>query len=87
MNKMQEAIDEINAISGKYYCVENEYDAQFPTNRKWDRIICKVCIGCGQRLSQYENKLSFAFCFYCRDVLFPETVTAKEAWQKKDRDF
>ena len=49
--------------------------------RLWDRIICKVCLGCGQKLSRYEHKLPYAFCFECRDVLFPETVTAKELWQ------
>ena len=85
MNKMQEVIDTIDAISGTYYSIENE--TWRSPKHKWDRIICKVCIGCGQKLSQYENKLPFAFCFDCRDVLFPETVTAKEAWQKKHRDF
>ena len=48
-------------------------------HRQWDYIICKVCTGCGSRLSRYDNVKGYAFCFSCREILFPETVIYQES--------
>jgi hypothetical protein len=48
-------------------------------SRQWDYIICKVCTGCGSRLSRYDNVKGYAFCFSCREILFPETVIYQES--------
>lgn len=44
------------------------------SNPQWDRIICRVCSGCGISLGDYENKNRWAFCRDCRRILFPETT-------------
>jgi hypothetical protein len=48
-------------------------------SRQWDYIICKVCTGCGKQLSRYDNLKRYAFCFSCREILFPETVINQES--------
>ena len=48
-------------------------------SRQWDYIICKVCTGCGKQLGRYENLKGYAFCFSCREILFPETVIYQES--------
>ena len=52
-------------------------------NRQWDRIINKVCSGCGKRLGRYENKNNLAFCYECREILFPESIPAQGNVQEK----
>lgn len=52
-------------------------------SRQWDYIICKVCIGCGKQLCRYDNLKGHAFCFGCREVLFPETVIYQESLRYK----
>jgi len=43
-------------------------------SRQWDCIVRVVCLGCGNTLGRYERINRLAFCFNCRDVLFPETI-------------
>ena len=83
MNKMQKVIDAVNAISAKYYKANNEVGVWRSSYRQWDRIIGTVCIGCGIKLGRYENLNNLAFCFSCREILFPETVTKKEVKQRE----
>ena len=83
MNKMQEVIDAVNAISAKYYNANNKARILRSPYRQWDRIIGTVCIGCGIKLGRYENLNNLAFCYSCREILFPETVTKKEVNQRK----
>lgn len=52
-------------------------------NRKWDYIIGTVCCGCGKLLGRYENLNRLAYCFSCRRILFPETVTHEKWWRKR----
>ena len=52
-------------------------------NRQWDYIICTVCTGCGKPLSRYENHKGLAFCFSCREILFPETVTLDKSRRQR----
>ena len=52
-------------------------------DRQWDRIINKVCSGCGKRLGRYENKNDLAFCYECREILFPETIPDRKAFMKR----
>jgi len=52
-------------------------------NRHWDRIINKVCSGCGKRLGRYENKNDLAFCYECREILFPESIPARKTFKKR----
>jgi hypothetical protein len=52
-------------------------------NRQWDRIINKVCSGCGKRLGRYENKNNLAYCFECREILFPESIPARKSFRKR----
>ena len=47
-------------------------------HRQWDYIICKACTGCGRRLSRFDNLKGYAFCYSCREILFPETVIYQE---------
>ena len=51
--------------------------------RQWDRIINKVCSGCGKRLGRYENKNDLAFCYECREILFPESIPARKTFKKR----
>lgn len=51
--------------------------------RQWDRIIGRVCTGCGKRLGEYEYKNNLAFCYECRRILFPETISSRESFNKK----
>ena len=46
MNKMQEVIDAINAVSEKNSKVENLEKAWRSPYRQWDRIINTICLRC-----------------------------------------
>jgi hypothetical protein len=52
-------------------------------HKQWDRIVCKVCGGCGKRLGRYENTNNLAFCYECREILFPESVKARKSVSEK----
>ena len=54
-----------------------------PPSRQWDRVICKLCGGCGKRLGRYENAKNLAFCYECREILFPESTPARELFRGK----
>jgi len=60
-----------------------EPDYRRSENRQWDKVICVVCTGCAKPLGQYENREGLAFCYECRDVLFPELGSLKESWRKR----
>ncbi len=79
----QEITQAIEAVSGGYKKLQPRKPHYRSPNRQWDRIICRVCTGCGKPLGRYENKNRLAFCFECREILFPETVTQQKSWPKK----
>ena len=54
-------------------------------HRQWDYIIGRVCTGCGKPLSRYDTLKGYAFCFHCRQILFPETVKAHKSYGKRFR--
>ena len=72
--KMYEDIKAGKVYQGQYKRYERSYQNRQPGRRQWDYIISKVCIGCGKPLSRHENLKGLAFCFSCRQVLFPETI-------------
>jgi hypothetical protein len=81
-SKMDEVIEAINRLQPRYYIVEKK--ETFPSeSRQWDRIIGKVCTGCGAALGRYEHENRFAFCLECRTILFPETVNRDETHRKR----
>ena len=52
--------------------------------RKWDRILYKACGGCGKPLGRFENRNQLAFCYECRQILFPDTMTPYH-WGNRNR--
>ena len=87
-NKMYEIIRAIEAIQGNYYAYNSRpkiYRSKNwrSENRMWDYIICRVCTGCGKPLGKYEYQKNLAFCYQCREILFPESVTPHEAFHNR----
>jgi hypothetical protein len=68
---------ERNQINQDAHALQKYYSSY--ERRQWDYIICKVCTGCGKQLSRYDNLNGYAFCFSCREILFPETVIYQES--------
>ena len=90
-DKIYEIIKAIEAIQGDYYTAESR-----PTHRSknwrsehrmWDYLICRVCSGCGKPLGKYEYRNNLAFCYQCRKILFPETVSPHETFRNKNTHF
>ena len=52
------------------------------SNRKWDYII-RICTGCADPLKRYDSQKGYAFCYSCREALFPETITPRKSFDKK----
>ena len=83
------ALEIINAIklAQKKYPI-NEPNGKKPPpwrspHRQWDKIICRICAGCGKRLGRYENTKNLAFFYECREILFPESIPARESFKRK----
>jgi hypothetical protein len=53
----------------------------------WDYLICRICAGCGKPLGKYEYRNNLAFCYQCRKILFPETVSPDETFRIKNTHF
>ena len=68
-----------NAHQKSYSTYERRPKIWRSKRRQWDYIICKVCTGCGKQLRRYDNLKGYAFCFSCREILFPETVRYQES--------
>lgn len=83
MNRLYEITHAIQALNNRYKAPEKIDRNWRSPSRQWDRIICRICTGCGKRLGRYENRKNLAFCYNCREILFPESVTPKEAWRKR----
>ena len=61
------------------------YEYRRSKNRKWDRIICVLCVGCGKPLSKYDNLNRHAYCIGCRKILFPRLLVKLNIWTIKER--
>ena len=72
--KMHEDMKASEAYQKRYNAYDRRHKSWRSGRRQWDYIICKTCIGCGKPLSRYENLRGLAFCFSCREILFPETI-------------
>ena len=81
--KIYEVIKAIESCQRDYSVNESRDNSWRSKNRQWDYIICTVCTGCGKRLSPYENHKGLAFCFSCREILFPETVTLDKSRRQR----
>ena len=91
-DKMYEIIRAIEAIQGDYYTDENRPKTLRSKdwrseNRMWDYIICRVCAGCGKPLGRYEYRNNLAFCYQCREILFPESVSPHETFRNRNTHF
>jgi len=75
MNKLYEVTQAIRAVSNRYKLPEKRDQNWRSPHRQWDRIICRVCAGCGKQLGRYENRKNLAFCYSCREILFSDTIT------------
>jgi len=81
-SKLYEVIEAIEACQGNYKVYKNQPKTWHSDNRKWDYII-RVCTGCSDPLSQYDNQKGHAFCLSCRQALFPETVNPYKSFGKR----
>ena len=79
--KMYEVTKAIEAYKDNYSAYKRSPKVWRSENRKWDRIIRALCTGCGKT----ENLKGLAFCFSCREILFPETVADKKYRRQKSR--
>ena len=83
------ALEIINAIeSAQMNYPIHESDRKEPSklqspDRQWDRIVRKVCTGCGNRLGKYENTNNLAFCYECCAILFPESIPERGSFRGK----
>ena len=74
----------IAMVNGSYheYGRRSRYDPK-PKKRQWDRVLRVVCLGCGRTLGRFELLRRLAFCFNCRSILFPETVSRDETQRSR----
>lgn len=54
--------------------------------RRFDRVLWRICLGCGRPLGRYEDLNDLAYCYDCRRVLFPGT-TGQKARSRASRPF
>jgi len=87
-DKIYEIIKAVEAIQGDYYTDESRSTHGSKSwrseHRMWDYLICKVCAGCGKPLGKYEYRNNLAFCYQCRKILFPESVSPKETFRNNN---
>jgi hypothetical protein len=81
-SKLREVVKAIEACQGGYRIYKKRPDTWRSKKRQWDYII-RVCTGCSDPLSQYDNQKGHAFCFSCREVLFPETVNPYKSFGQR----
>ena len=91
-DKMYEIIRAIETIQNDYYTDKNKPRILRSKNwrsedRLWDYIICRVCTGCGKPLGKHEYQKNLAFCYQCRKILFPDSVTPDEAFHNRHTHF
>jgi len=77
MYQVKQAVDAV--IGGASASYGRNEPARSRTH-DWDYIVRMVCMGCGGTLRQFELRHNLAFCFRCRQFLFPET-----AWADRER--
>jgi hypothetical protein len=82
-SNLYEVIKAVEACHEHYKAYKKRPNPWRSENTQWDYII-RVCTECGVMLNRYDSLKVHAFCYSCREVLFPETVTPSKAF---DKDF
>jgi hypothetical protein len=84
-DKMYEVESAIEVCNSGYNAYKRRSEDWRSKHRQWDYIICKICTGCGKALSRYDTLKGHAFCYQCRQILFPETVNTHKSYGKRFR--
>jgi hypothetical protein len=84
-HEMYEIKKAIEAYQGRYSIYEKRGEDKRKSTKKWDFIIRSVCTGCGKTLHRYDNLNRYAFCYSCRRILFPETISSGRASRDRSR--
>ena len=84
-NKLEEVIRPVEDDYSENR-INDKQSGALRSNRKWDYII-RVCTGCAEPLRRYDSQKGHAFCYSCREALFPETITPRKSFDKKYHHF
>jgi hypothetical protein len=85
-SNLHEVIKAIEACHENYRAYKMRADTRRSDNRQWDSI-SRICTGCGDPLRQYDNQKGHAFCYSCREALFPETVNLHKLYDNRFNHF
>ena len=85
---MYKSYEVIRPVEDGYsdYRINNQPGALRSNNKKWDYII-RICTGCEDPLRRYDSQKGHAFCYSCREALFPETITPRKPFDKRYHHF